>query len=144
MFILKIISLVSHIVICAVPVLIIVNLITSLIFSLIKRSLHVSIFNLIFVVLLLMLLPILFIKGFAFVSYLREKRFSYKIHALASFAIAAIFLILMIREYTDFVSIEWRLSLILTFIITGILLWKEIPDKFLRTVGGETYHNNKL
>jgi hypothetical protein len=144
MFILKIISLVSHIITCAVPVFLVVNLLLRLIFSLIKRSLHVSIFDLIFFVLFLMLLPILFITRLAFVSYLRENRFSYKIHGLASFMIAAIFLILMIREYTDFASIEWQLSLILTFIITGILFWKEIPDKVLRAVGGETYHNNKL
>jgi hypothetical protein len=144
MFILKIISLVTHIITCAVPVFLIVNLLLSLIFSLIKKSLHVSIFNLIFFVLFLMLLPVLFIKGFAFVSYFQEKRFSYKIHALASFMIAAIFLIQMMRKFTNFVSTEWQLSLILTFIITGILLWKEIPDKVLRALGGEVHDNNKL
>ena len=127
---------------CALPVLIIVHLLISLIFSLIKKSFYASIFDLLFVVLFFMLLPILFIKGFVFVSYLRKKRFSYKIHALASFLIAAIFLVQMIREFTDFASIEWQLSLILAFIITGILLWKEIPDKVLKAVGGEVDDNN--
>jgi len=143
MFILKIISMLSHIVMCAVPVFIVVNLFLGLIFSLIKKSFHVSIFDLLFVILAIMLLPVLFIKGAAFLSYLREKRFSYKIHALASFIIAAIFLILLIRKYTEFVFIEGQLTLVLTFFITGILLWKEIPDKVLRAIGGETYRNNK-
>jgi hypothetical protein len=143
MFIIKIISMISQIVRCAVPVFIVVKLFLALIFSLIKKSLHISIFDLIFVLLAIMLLPVLFIKGAAFLSYLREKRFSYKIQALASFIIAAIFLILLIRKYTEFVLIEGQLTLVLTFFITGILLWREIPDKVVRAMGGEV-HNNKL
>ena len=144
MFIIKIISLLSHIIICAVPVLVIVHLLLTPFFSLLKKSLHVTIFDVVFSILAIMLLPVLFIKGAAIFSFLRERRFSFKIHALASFMIAAIFLIQMMRTFTDVASIEWHFSLILTFIISGIVLWKEIPDKILKALGGEAYQGNKL
>jgi hypothetical protein len=137
MFIGRIISMLTHIVMCAMPIIIIVDLLRGLVFSLIKKSIQVSVDSLMLYGLLFIIAPILFIKGFAFVTYLHEKRFSHKIHALVSFLFAAVILAETIKSFKNFGSQQLQLSMILAFIVTGILFWKEIPEKILMALGGK-------